>query len=449
MSISGRTEPFILLLGDIVFFYISLWFMLLIRYAEMPSNDVLISHITPFSILFVVWLVVFFIAGLYEKHTLILKSKLPDTILSAQVSNSVLAIIFFYLIPYFGITPKTNLFIYLFVSLIFIVLWRNVYISFFNIKRKQKGLLIGAGKELQDLKREINENTRYHIELVSAIDLDEVSGADFHKEILNRIYSADVSIVIIDMKHKLVAPILPHLYNLIFSKIHFIDMHNVYEEIFDRIPLSLVRYNWFLENVSLQPKTIYDALKRVIDVLFAFVFGLLSLVFYPFVAIAIKLDDGGPIFYVTKRLGQNNEVINLVKFRTMSGRDSGKEALQTKSVVTRVGSFLRKSRIDELPQLWNILKGDLSLIGPRPEIPELARIYEEEVPYYNVRHLIKPGLSGWAQIYQMDPPKFQTQSDATKIKLSYDLYYIKNRSILLDLVITLKTAKALISRVGV
>ncbi len=449
MSISAKKEPILLLLGDIVILYASLWLMLLLRYLEIPSNHSLDTHIVPFSILFIVWLIVFFISGLYEKHTLLLKRKLPDTILNVQITNSIIAVIFFYLIPYFNITPKTNLFIYLVVSLLLIILWRNAYISFFGVRKKQKGLMIGGGEELEYLKQEINENNRYNIELVSTINLDDVTDSSYHEEILNRIYSSGVSIVIIDINNEKIKPILSGLYNLLFSKIQFVDMHKVYEEIFDRIPLSLIRYSWFLENVSLQPKVAYDAGKRVLDLFFGFVGVLLSLVFYPFVILAIKIEDGGSIFYVNERLGKNNRLINIYKFRTMSGMDTGKEAVRSKNKVTRVGKILRQTRIDELPQLWNVLKGDLSLIGPRPEIPELARVYENDVPYYNVRHLIKPGLSGWAQIYQIDPPKFATQSEATKIKLSYDLYYIKNRSLSLDLIITLKTIKALLSRVGV
>jgi len=116
--------------------------------------------------------------------------------------------------------------------------------------------------------------------------------------------------------------------------------------------------------------------------------------------------------------------------------------------ITRVGSFLRRTRLDELPQLWSILVGDLSLIGPRPELPELAALYEKEIPYYNVRHLITPGLSGWAQIHQEKPPKFGVAYDNTKLKLAYDLYYIKNRSFMLDVKIAIKTLRILVSRSG-
>ena len=132
--------------------------------------------------------------------------------------------------------------------------------------------------------------------------------------------------------------------------------------------------------------------------------------------LAIKLDDGGPIFIEQNRIGKSNKEIKIVKFRTMNKDDKGKQCLKTgeDNNITRVGKILRKLRIDELPQLWNILTGDLSLIGPRPEMPALVKIYEKEIPYYNARHLIKPGLSGWAQLYQNTPPKFQAQSEQTK-----------------------------------
>jgi lipopolysaccharide/colanic/teichoic acid biosynthesis glycosyltransferase len=126
--------------------------------------------------------------------------------------------------------------------------------------------------------------------------------------------------------------------------------------------------------------------------------------------------------------------------------DEGKQLGQNENKITRVGKFLRVSRIDELPQLWNVLRGDLSLIGPRPEFPKLVELYHEQIPYYNMRHLIKPGLSGWAQVHHDTPPQ---SIEETKEKLSYDLYYLKNRSIALDLKIALKTIKTLLSRTGI
>ena len=131
----------------------------------------------------------------------------------------------------------------------------------------------------------------------------------------------------------------------------------------------------------------------------------------------------------------------------VSAERSG-DAEHSEAKVTRVGKWLRSLRIDEFPQFWNLLKGNISFVGPRPEIPSLVKHYESEIPYYNIRHLIKPGLSGWAQLYHQDPPRVVADAEKTRRKLSYDLYYIKNRSIMLDLKIALKTVKALLSRSG-
>jgi lipopolysaccharide/colanic/teichoic acid biosynthesis glycosyltransferase len=239
---------------------------------------------------------------------------------------------------------------------------------------------------------------------------------------------------------------------LLFTKVRFVDINSLYEDIFDRVPLYLVSYGWFLENVSLSAGVTYDIFKRFADALFAFVFGLISLIFYPFIYLAIKLDDRGPIFIVQDRIGKSGKLIKIIKFRTMSFNDNEEvnhsAGGKRENKITRVGAFLRKSRLDELPQLWNVWKGELSIIGPRPELPALAKIYEKEVPYYNVRHLITPGLSGWAQIYHENHPHQGANVDETKNKLSYDLYYVKNRSLMLDLKIGLKTIMALLSRTG-
>lgn len=450
MHVAHKRESLFLLLGDVLIFTAALWITLSVRYLEIPGSERFLLHLEPFSILFGAWILVFFIVGLYEKHTLFLKKRLPTLILNTQIANSVIAVLFFYLIPYFSIAPKTNLFIYLFISFGLILLWRNFGPRLLAASSREKALLIGSGEEMHELRKEINRNVRYSITFTSSIDVEQMEGVDFHKKILNRVYSEDISLIVIDMHSDDIAPTLPHLYNLIFSGIHFLDMHKVYEEVFDRVPISILQYSWFLDNLSHHPKTVYDSLKRLMDLAIAVIVSIPTLVITPFVILAIKLDDGGPIFYIHERLGKNNKVIQIWKFRSMTNTDTGEEALSSTKKVTTVGDFLRRTRVDELPQLWNVIKGDLSLIGPRPEIPELAQKYEEEVPYYNVRHLIKPGLSGWAQMYQEagEVPKFKAETEATKRKLSYDLYYIKNRSLFLDLKIALQTAQVFFSRAG-
>ncbi|MFA5888965.1 MAG: exopolysaccharide biosynthesis polyprenyl glycosylphosphotransferase [Candidatus Paceibacterota bacterium] len=443
-----KKEAVILFFGDVFFFVFSLWLSLYLRFTELPTWDRFETHLTPFSILFVVWFLVYFIAGLYENHTLILKSKLPSIIFNAQVVNSIFTIIFFYTVPVFGITPKTILFIYLAVSFLCVLVWRLYGIRIFGSKERQPALLIGSGVEMKELFDEVNGNNKYDLSFVMSVDVASLESLDVQNEIITPIYSNGIKIIAVDFSHKNVSPLLPHLYNLIFSKIRFIDSHRIYEDIFDRIPLSLVTYSWFLENISVSPKFTYDFLKRIMDIILSFILGVISLILCPLVWIAIKFDDGGKIFIKQERVGQNNHLIQILKFRTMLVDDGGDGEANRAQKITRVGQFLRASRIDELPQLWNVFKGDISLIGPRPELPNLVSLYEKEISFYNVRHLIKPGLSGWAQIYQKTPPKFSTDYDQTKTKLSYDLFYIKNRSFWLDIKIALKTTKILLSKEG-
>jgi len=438
MGLFKKKEAWVLLLGDLACFVAALWLSLLLRYAEPPTGGLYFAHLTPFGFLFAAWVVSFYIAGLYEKHTVILQSNLPQVLAATQLTNSGFAVIFFYFIPFFGITPKTILFIYLFISFALVLSWRTY--GYFAIGRKKttNAIIIGSGEEMKELCAEVNSNPIYNLRFISSVDLNRTDENGFWKEIMERVYSEDVSVIAIDLSNKNVEPVLPHLYNLIFSRVNFIDMHKVYEDIFDRVPLSLLKYNWFLENISTTHRTAYDALKRIMDLLVSLTLSILSVVLYPIVFLAIKLDDGGEIFFRQERVGENNKVFKILKFRSMSpdGR------------VTKAGRFLRRSRIDEVPQLFNILKGDLSLIGPRPEMPQLVRIYGEAIPYYNVRHLIKPGLSGWAQICHDLHPHHEADTGETKNKLSYDLYYIKNRSLLLDVKIALRTLKTLVSMAG-
>jgi len=430
MKIVGSKEPLILLFGDLFFFVISLWLSLFLRSFSIPSLALFKIHLVPFSILFIVYATVFFIAGLYGKHTTILRSKLPRTLLNAQITNSLIAIVFFYFIPLFGITPKTILFIFLALSFALVLLWRIYGYFLIGSQRVENAVIVGSGIEAKELVDEVNNNDVYNLKFVSKVE--------------------DASVIVVDFSEKGVQSILPSLYKKIFSGVNFLDFNKVYEDIFDRVPLSLLSYEWFLENISTHPRTIHDSLKRLMDIILSLILGVVSLVFYPFVFVAIKLDDKGEIFISQERVGQAGKLVKIYKFRSMKRNDMGEYGNGSSSnTITRVGAFLRKSRIDELPQLWNVLLGDISLIGPRPELPALAKTYEKEIPYYNVRHIIKPGLSGWAQIHQENHPHHKEAVEETKEKLTYDLYYIKERSLLLDLKIALRTIKTLLSRVGV
>ncbi len=170
---------------------------------------------------------------------------------------------------------------------------------------------------------------------------------------------------------------------------------------------------------------VYAFGKRAIDLTFSCLGLLVLVVFLPFIAVVIWLDSGRPVFYRQDRIGLQGRRFQILKFRTMLDDDD----------VTRVGRFLRRTHVDELPQLWNILKGEMSMVGPRPERPEYVERFEKEIPGYSRRHTVKPGLAGWAIVQK----GYETTAEDALIKLPYDLYYIANQSLLFDLSILLKT----------
>jgi lipopolysaccharide/colanic/teichoic acid biosynthesis glycosyltransferase len=315
-------------------------------------------------------------------------------------------------------------------------------------KRKYAAILIGSGEELKELKREVNNNERYGFTFVRSIDAQDLDAIDFKKEVIDTAYQDHVQLFVVDMRDPALQSVVSQLYNLIFSGVQFIDKHRVYEGIFDKIPLSIIGYSWFIENISSKSHVVYDTFKRIMDIIFATVVGMVWLLLTPFVALAVWFDDKGSVFISQERIGEGGRKFKLLKFRSMTTNNDrggwpGEEGEQNR--ITKVGRFLRKSRIDELPQVWNVWKGEMSLIGPRPDIIGNYETLVKEVPYYTIRNLVKPGLSGWAQTHQDIVPH---SVEETKERLAYDIYYIKNRSFILDAKIALQTIKTLMSRVG-
>lgn len=428
MRISNKKQKLVYFLGDVFFFVVALWITLFLRHLSIPTIDVFLLHLLPFSILFTTWIFVFYVFGLYQKPSILIKRKFLNRFVNVQIVNAVIGIAFFYLVPLFSVTPKTTFLIYLVVSLFLILSWRIAITNFFR-QKKGKALFIGGSKEIKELMAELSDN-------YSFISDNYSSETDF----------GSYSIIVVDLEDEKIEPIIPKLYNLIFSGVFIIDAQKLYEDVFERVPLSYLEHRWFLKNISNYYRVLYDPLKRVMDILVSFVLLIISLPLYPFICLAIKLNDGDRCFIIQKRIGQNGKIINVIKFRTMRVDDSGAWVKKNDDRITSVGRILRKSRLDELPQLFNVLLGDMSLVGPRPDIYGLLGKLEEEIPYYNIRTVVRPGLSGWAQINQEKPPQ---SVEETKTRLMYDLYYIKNRSLILDFKIILKTIDIIVSRSGV
>ncbi len=408
MAFNSR-ETALLLIGDFLILVASLWVALFIRNLSMPSFSYFEANLVPFLPIFLISLVVFYIAGLYEKQTRPIRSVMGVRIFGAQVATVMIAAVLFFVFP-LSIAPKTILVLYLIVSVVAESIWRFYRMNSEILDGDRTPVvLIGSGPAALELYDEVNGNNKYMIRFVGRIEkrglpIGEVDG-------------------IIAM-----------------------DAASLYEEVFDRVPLEHSDAHQLLQSLPKHHR-LYDTAKRVFDIILA---TLLIVIAVPFVAVAavVLSIEGGAPFILPERIGKNGKIIRLVKLRTMLFNDNGDPELQKKNRITAFGRILRKSRIDELPQLWNVLIGDISFIGPRPEFPKIAEVYERDVPQYQMRHLIVPGLSGWAQIHDYDAPRGGADVERTKRKVSYDLYYLKHRSFGLDLAIAIKTLRALASFSG-
>ena len=425
-------QAYLLCLGDLISYTLALWFTLLIRYWEIPSGEVFFIHLGPFSLVFLIWIIVFFVADLYGRQSSAFDSRLAETVINAQMAGSFLTIIFFYYVPFFSITPKITLFLDLILSFAFIFIWRRYGSRSLRRGRAERYLFHCRGSEVDELKRELSHNQKYQAEIISS------QGS------LVRLKPYEVTTLVLNFYDRQTEHEAAACYRLMVAGVQVVSVHRLYEEVFGRIPLSSISEQWFLEHIEHDSGLTYQLVKRLMDIIAGLILAIISLPFYPIIALLIFLNDRGPLFYREERVGRGGKTFQITKWRSMST-----EADLNLRQVTMVGKILRKTRLDELPQLWSVVRGQQSLIGPRPERPEYVAVYGEQIPYYQVRHLITPGLSGWAQIYQERHPHFRLALDETREKLSYDLYYLKNRSLWLDITIALKTVRTLLSQVGV
>ena len=430
MIIGGRRASFLLFSGDIIAFAISLYLTLWLRYGALPDAATLAPYVAPFSLLFAFWILVFYSSGLYSKRLSLFPSRLPDALLRTQLANILFAAVFFFFVPSFGIAPKTILVLYLLVSLALILAWRLVLYPRLSLRRsREKAVLLAQGEEADELFKEVNGNPRYGIEFV-ARELGRARGA----------------LLVVDTVHADAAL----RSRIASSEEPAVEFEDLYEEVFDRIPLSQLGSAWFTENAAQADPFWYLSLKRVIDIIGGLLMGLITIVVAPFVALALQIEYPGPVFLVQTRMGQHGTRIRTYKFRSMRFGDKGAWKGEGENAVTRVGEFLRKTSLDEFPQFINVLKGEISLIGPRNDIEALGERLADAIPYYLFRYSVRPGITGWAQINQQyEQGNVSPQSiEETKVRLAYDFYYLKHRSLGLDIIIAVKTLKRMFFRVS-
>lgn len=442
MNIGSIRSKLVLLLGDVSILLGSLFLAVVIRYQVIPIKETFIVLVQSFIPVIVAWLVVFYIAGLYDRFAFDFKKRVFAIVVRAQIANGILAVLYFYILDT-AVNPKTILFIYVLLASVFVMLWRVFAFPLFYRPTRVKAVLICAGSALQEMAHALNDK-KYGIQLVRTHDLVAESLTSIN--LRNEIEQQGVEMVIFDYQHPHAQEMIENLYPLIFKGVRFVQFEELYEMVFSRVSINHLSPEWFSQNTYSKNTLSYIVAKRIMDCLIAVPLLIATGIFFPLVMAAIKWDSAGDAFIYQERIGKNGTRIRIPKFRSMTVNDQGVWVNTAGDArITRVGSFLRKSRIDELPQLWSVIKGDLSLVGPRPDIIGLGTELEKTVPFYTVRNLVVPGLSGWAQISQDLPPQ---SLEETIIRLSYDLYYVKHRSLLLDLEIALKTVRILLSRMG-
>jgi len=407
-------RKFSIFLIDILILYLCLIITLIIGFGQNLNQLVFKQHIIPFSFLYVIWILIFIFFGLYELKPLRNNSYLIARTTVAIIFCGSISILFFYLTP--TITPKTNLLILSLLVWLFIIIHRKIFVIIFSSHFRTKISFLEHSKEINELKNCIIK----YPQLGFQVDNE----------------NPDI-IILEDLKN----------YEMLLQNARVLNILQASELILQRIPLDKLTEEWIFQNLN--QKDLYDKLKRIFDIILAIIFLIISI---PIILIAftlIKLEDGGPLFYIGDRMGKNKKKIRILKLRTMKQSVTGPSWTEGKQDprITKVGRLLRFLHIDELPQIMNILTGDISFVGPRPENITNIQFLEKEIPYYHLRLLVRPGAVGWTQVNtvyrNINKQNFSKQekieNDAEK--LERDLYYIKNRSLALDISIFLKSLK--------
>lgn len=369
-----------------------------------------------------------------------------------------------YLVIYFAVEPNSlprlGVAVFIVTATLLTLLWRLVYVrTFTSVSRQQRVLIVGAGKAGTALVEVISELDPPPFKLIGLIDDDpaklgtNIHGSPIlgnHESMTEIIANQGITDLILAISNEMNHGMFQSILTAQEEGINLTTMTDTYENLSGRVPIDLLESDWvvraFLERAP--TSGFYRISKRLMDLVLGLT-GLIGLaILFPLLALIILIDSGRPVIFTQKRLGRGGKPYTIYKLRTMKSRsDMEKEALVTTTNdprITRIGRFLRKSHLDELPQIINVLRGEMSFVGPRSERVELVQVFQKEVPFYRARMLVKPGITGWAQIHQ---PYAETIKE-TATKLQYDLYYIEHASIWMDLNILLRTVGSVLGFKG-
>ena len=400
-----------------------------------------------FYLLPVVWILL--LLDLYDVHRAGNWGRTVRGIIGAASIAFGLYLVFYFFYP--DLLPRVSVGLFIVLVSLLTLLWRRLYIRIFaDPQFMRRVLLVGGGKAGQNLLKVINDLWPPPFFLAGIIDDDpqklgkEIEGYKVYgnsDSLLSIIEEQNISDIIVAISGQLQGGMFQSLLEAQERGVDILRMPRVFEDLVGRVPIMLLEADWVIRSFvdDLNSNQFYEMVKRLIDIIGGLIGVFFLVVFFPFIALAIFLDDGRPIFYKQVRTGRGGQSYAMIKFRTMrrnaEADGTPKWASESDNRATRAGRFLRKTHLDELPQFINVLRGEMSIVGPRAERPELVSYFQHQVPFYRARLLVRPGITGWAQVNF----GYASSIEDTIIKLEYDLYYIKHRSLLLDLLILFRT----------
>jgi len=453
MRSARRPRQFFLLVVDIGVLLLALFLALVVRHRGVPSEQLLWSLAASFLPSWLIWIVSFYTADLYNIEREFDDLPFLGRLFGSVAVGGLFSALMFYL-DNKAINPKTILALYSGFLFALMWLWRFSYARFSRrYLPKRATAFVGVDDTVAELVAAIENGD--HLGYEAAAFLDEKGSAPAalkgrtvrnRESFLEAVEQRGVSLVVVADEGALSEKTRRALMDLIERPVRFLRLPDFYEHYLRKIPVGTINDLWFLENIDLTGKARYRILKRGADIALSLILLAVCLAPSILIALAIVLSSRGPVVFMQDRLGRAARRFRIMKFRTM--RVAGNTFAPTEERdprVTAVGSFLRRFRLDEIPQMVNILVGEMSFIGPRPERPELVQELERAIPYYRQRLLVKPGITGWDQV----SGEYHSPSvEDTYKKLQYDLYYIKNMSILLDVSIFFKTIMTMLGRKG-
>jgi exopolysaccharide biosynthesis polyprenyl glycosylphosphotransferase len=401
-----------------------------------------------FYLLPLIWLV--FLVELYDSHR---SKNLRQTV--AGISLAALAGLLLYALVYLispkGSLPRLGIGIFLIFASILTLIWRLVYIQIFTAQAfLRRVLVIGAGKAGETIAQVYNQLRPQPFFLVGFMDDDpnkigkQLEGFPIlagNDQLLEIIDTKAITEIVIAITGEMQGNTFQELLDAQERGVDIIPMPVLYEDLMGRVPIHHLESEWLIRSFvnDAQASGFYELSKRLLDLLVGSVGLCICIILAPVTAVLILMESRFPIFYKQIRSGRGGKLYTIYKFRTMyqdAEKDGKAQVTHEKDErITYVGGFLRRTHIDELPQFWNVLRGEMSIVGPRAERPELINKYQKEIPLYRARLLVKPGITGWAQINY----GYSATIAQTVVKLEYDLYYIKHRSLWMDILIILRT----------